>query len=525
MNGDTPQARHLLSTGSAPGSVSRILRNSTINLAALGISAVFNLVAVFTLARRLGKDVLGQYYLVFALVAAVQLVLEAGLSTVVTLRIAQAPDKWRKIVSETLGLMVLVSLASAAVVLGIGLGWAGVQSDWTLLMLFVAAAAACAAMQVQFFLAGIFRAFERLEYESLAKILQSAFFTVFVVLMVRGDPSGLQTALTGFAASHGLAAVSLVGGLWWGWRFLGVRLDLATVKDWLSTAVPLGVGDVIRRLTLQLDTLLLGVLRPAAAVGIYSIAYRPLGPLNWIPRAVLSATFPMIARMAENGRDRISSAFARTTRLLWVVSLPFAIGICVCAEPALEALAGAEYLEAAAPMRVLIWITCLSFLSAQFRFLFAALGTQQVYTRLSTAMFVLKLALGTVLIWRWGYMGACGVSLCTEVLFLGAGLAVCRNLGVSGIEWQSLTRAALAGAVMGAGLWTVRDASLPVLILAAGIATGIYFGLCIVFRVLPWVEVGHIYGAFTRLFWRPVARPSAETPTAAECGAAPRSSR
>src|SRR5205085_8734527 len=108
----------------------------------------------------------------------------------------------------------------------------------------------------------------------------------------------------------------------------------------------LGLGDVVRGLTWQVDTILLRLLQPAAAVGVYSIAYRPLGPLNWVPRAVLTAMFPSFARLAEGDRPGLGRAFAASARLMWLVSLPIAVSIFVGAEPIIAVLAGPQYLEA-----------------------------------------------------------------------------------------------------------------------------------------------------------------------------------
>src|SRR5439155_24602377 len=82
------------------GSVGRVVRNSAINLASIALNAAFSLVAVFALARGLGRAGVGQYYTLFALMMLVQLVTETGLTTVLTARIALAPASWRETVAE-----------------------------------------------------------------------------------------------------------------------------------------------------------------------------------------------------------------------------------------------------------------------------------------------------------------------------------------------------------------------------------------------------------------------------------------
>src|SRR5438128_889851 len=72
--GDTPHpyggSRATTTDGrGAPGGTSahRVIRNSTLNLAVQGLHAAFYVVVFAVLARGLGKEAFGEYYLLFAL--------------------------------------------------------------------------------------------------------------------------------------------------------------------------------------------------------------------------------------------------------------------------------------------------------------------------------------------------------------------------------------------------------------------------------------------------------------------------
>src|SRR5437016_1276076 len=66
----------------------RLLGKSLFNMAVQALHAVLNLVTFFVLARSLGKQVFGEYALLYALIMVVQLVIEAGTTTLLTCRIA-----------------------------------------------------------------------------------------------------------------------------------------------------------------------------------------------------------------------------------------------------------------------------------------------------------------------------------------------------------------------------------------------------------------------------------------------------
>jgi O-antigen/teichoic acid export membrane protein/ubiquinone/menaquinone biosynthesis C-methylase UbiE len=492
----------------APETAHRIVRNSTLNLTAQGLYAVFHLGVVFILARNLGKEVFGQYYLLYALILAVQVIVEAGVSTVLTCRLAQAPDRWHETVSAAAGIFSVIVLVSVGAFLVLG----GARSWWqeqAMLLPFVAAGVACAAMQVQRFCTGVFHAVEEFGQENAAKIVQGALFAVLVIAGVGFGSLELVGVLVLFALSQCVAAGYLLVALQRRWHCLHCRLTLAQAKDWLAEAVPLGLGDVIRGLTWQLDTILLGILQPAAVVAIYSVAYRPLGPLNWLPRAVLTAAFPSFARMADGDPASLDRASAVSLRLLWVISLPIAISICVCAEPIIILLAGEQYLDAVEPMRILIWITTLSYLSFQFRFLFAALGRQRAYIVLAVSVLAVEAVVQLLLIPRWSYFGACAGTMLGEALFTTAGLLYCRRLGVGRIGAKAMAAAALAGVVMTGLLWQARGLSLPLLVVVVLLSTGVYGALCVGLGALRTDEIRRFRSILTGLVPPPLGRRAA----------------
>jgi O-antigen/teichoic acid export membrane protein len=474
----------------------RIVGNGTMNLVAQGLNAVFNVVVVVLLARGTDKGALGAFYTVFAFIMVVQVVLEMGLSTVLTLRLVQAPERWGATLAEAKGLLALVTLGSLMTLLGIGAAWSALVGDPALLGRFALAGLACAAIQVERFTAAVFRASERFAPENLGRVVQGGVFAALVLALVVGRRAGVGGVLAALAASHLVVAVGLAAGLRRSLRGIGWGLSRSALRDWLAQSVPLGLGDMVRGLTWQLDTVLLGLLQSAAVVGIYSVAYRPLGPLNWVPRAVLAAAFPAFARSAASDPEALNRAGSNSIRLLGLVGLPIAVVICTCAEPLIRLLAGPDYLEAVAPLRVLIWITVLSFLSTQFRFLFAAAGRQQTFARLAGVVLVLEAGLEAVLIPRWSYYGACIGSLVGELVFTVVGLALCRSLGINGIAWKTLRGAVLAAAAMALPLWLARGIGLPLLVAVIALATGTYVVVCLLLDALRWHELKYLIGAF-----------------------------
>ena len=147
-----------------------ILRNSTLNLVAQGFQSVFNLVVFLVLARTLGKELLGQYYLLFALIMVLQVLLEAGVGTVVTRRLVQAQAVRKETVAEAVGLLSLLVPLSLAVFLALGVVWSWVRGDRNSCSPGWPRGSPTAACPVSAVCDGVFRAFDQFGYESAGKI-------------------------------------------------------------------------------------------------------------------------------------------------------------------------------------------------------------------------------------------------------------------------------------------------------------------------------------------------------------------
>src|SRR5207253_1675974 len=124
--------------------IHRVLRNSTYNLTSQAFYAVFHLVVIYILAHALGKQGFGEYYTFFALIIVFQLILEMGVGTVLTCRISQRPDALSQIVPEGASLFLLISVASLAAFLLMGMIEAWLRESPEYFLAFLLAGVTCA---------------------------------------------------------------------------------------------------------------------------------------------------------------------------------------------------------------------------------------------------------------------------------------------------------------------------------------------------------------------------------------------
>lgn len=491
--------------------LSRMVRNSAFNAVGTLLIVPSNFLALFTLARRLGAQPLGTFFTIFAISAVIHWIADAGTTTVLTRRVARTPERLKEIIPEALGVLCVVCMVSSTLFLLIAVPWMAIFTDRVSLAVLIVAAAAMWSRHALDFAANALRGLERFEYENLSRVVQTFTFCLFVWLWVYPSTGGALAGFIAYAASNFIAAALIWGVLLIKWRCSGFKLNREVITRWWSESIPLGAGDVVRQFLLQMDTLLLAAFRPQAIVGMFSIAARPLQPLQLLPRIIVSVTFPMLSRAAHVDRSAVNRIFEKTTSILWAASLPISIGISMAAEPMIVATAGPKFADAAVPLQILIWATGLIFINAQLRFVLTALDAERVYWRLICWTLAVKVVLEAVMIPLWGMYGACVGNLLGEAALCCGGMIALRKFQIAGPHWTRFLRPLPAAAAMAAVMWPfARGGASIVSLVGAGIGGGLlYVAVALASGVLPWADVRRLWNSLKRPALVPALEPAA----------------
>jgi O-antigen/teichoic acid export membrane protein len=507
-------------------SLLRVIRNSGFNVIGTMLIIPFNFIAMFLLARRLGTEALGTFFTIFAICAVIHWIADAGTTTVMTRRVARFPHELPTIVAEAIGVLIVVCIISMILFLLVAIPWMRFANKEQISMatLGVAAAAMAARHSLEFG-CNLFRGLERFEFENLARVVQTGLFLLFVWVGVHPETGGTVAAFVAYAVSNLLAAALLWAILFRGWNCAGFSFRWRIIRHWWRESIPLGFGDVVRQTQMQLDTLLMSAFRPAAIVGLFSIASRPLQPLQLLPRIIVSVTFPMLSRTAHADRDAFSRVFAQTTNLLWIASLPISIIVTACAKPMIIATAGPEFAAAAVPLQLLIWTTGLVFVNAQHRFVLTALDAEQKYWRLIIWSLGIKVLLEIGLIAAWGIYGACLGNFIGEAVLCIWALKMLHEMGIkSPSHWQALRAVpgaiAMALVLLPFARYEIQKGhpfeQLFILGLGATVSTIVFVGVCLLCGAWRKSDLMWVWQAFRRQERSSAIVPLAVAPEVAE---------
>lgn len=172
----------------------------------------------------------------------------------------------------------------------------------------------------------------------------------------------------------------------------------------------------LNALYLQVDIQMLGIMVGAVAVAYYGLAFKVLEAVALLPKALTTAVYPLMARLAHEDRDKLGDLYYKYLHLF--------LGLCF--PPAVAGFIHAEWImgwfnpdflpHTADCFRLLILVIGIGgFITGPLLIVLLAVDLTKAILPYCVAIVGLNIALNAVLIPRYGYSGACVATLISEV--------------------------------------------------------------------------------------------------------------
>jgi len=325
----------------------------------------------------------------------------------------------------------------------------------------------------------------RLGWFSAYKTWEAGGTLLLGLVLVLGLGAGVKGLLWGAAAASLLALVPL-------WRqVLGdVKLAVNQIALWwlareiAAYSLPLVASNLAAWVLSLGDRYVLAASRSAYEVGIYAAAYSIAEKsILMLSTLFMFASGPLMVEIWETRRAAAAGKLLTgVMRAYLILCLPAVVGLAALSREAMRVLTGAEY---AAGYRVLPWVAAGAFfLGFQQRYQ-AGLVLKKKTVPIMTSMLVaggLNVLLNVIFVPRYGYMAAAVTTLVCYALLAGFMVLASQREFLWHFPWGSLTRSALASAVMGAAVYLVEQRLTMSPLVNLGI--GIIIGICVYILVL-----------------------------------------
>lgn len=183
------------------------------------------------------------------------------------------------------------------------------------------------------------------------------------------------------------------------------KFEAKLIKSLILTAFPIYGYVVLNIIYKQLDVILLGSIKGADAVAIYSAAVRLSSPFVIFASAITMTFFPIIVKKLEN-KENINNIVSSVIKILIAFSFTIAMLIVFNAKIILYLVFGEKYIYAELPLQLLITVMTFSFLNFFLVDLLTALNKQKYNFIYAAILLAITTPLYFILLPKFSYNGA-----------------------------------------------------------------------------------------------------------------------
>lgn len=260
----------------------------------------------------------------------------------------------------------------------------------------------------------IFRAFEKMFYDSLIKVLRMIILTSAGLYVLFRYHDALVFSFTFILAeilmlilAYFIASKKFIKIRW----MLDKRFMIKIVKK----SFPFGLAFAFGAIYFYIGSIMLSKMRGDIEVAIYSVAYNLVLAILFIPTVYTNAIYPVMSRYFKTSKENLILIYKKSFKYLYIIGLPISIGSYVLADRIIVFFYGREYVNSIIVLQVISLYIFIKFLNFLYGYILSSINQQnkRMFSQGSTAVF--NIVANLILIPKMGYVGAAIASLVTEV--------------------------------------------------------------------------------------------------------------
>lgn len=349
---------------------------------------------------------------------------------------------------------------------------------------------------------------ERMEFNSLGMVLSKVVNTgICIALLLAGQGVLIIVAVGGLAAllNFGVQFYFLQR-----LQPLPIKLDPKEMRRLMVAGVPYLMSAIFLVVYMQFDIVILSLLTADKVVGWYGAADQLFGTLMFVPTVLMTAVFPVISRQFVSDTDGMTRTTRKSFDISMLLSLPIGLGTLVVANQAVVLLFGPEFVNSGPILSLMGIVLILTYINIFLGQFLISMDRQNQWTVVMAVATLTTLFLDLWLIplcqqvYANGGIGGSLSFIITEFGMMIAGLLLLPRGTLSRQNAWTAARTVVAGLVMAAVIWPLRDLFIALPILVGGL---VYAGLIGLMRLVPPEDMTSIKdlarGALRRL--RPAA--------------------
>jgi len=401
--------------------IQRVAKNTGALFTARVAGHVLGFFYMMYIARYLGPSNFGILAFALAFTGIFGVLTDFGLEPLTIREVARDKSLASKYLANISGMkIILVTVSFGLIALTINL--LGYPKQTIKVIYLVSLSVIFSAFTTMFY--SIFQAYERMEYQSLWQILNSALMLGGVIFAIKCNLSVVEFASVYFLVSTvGLAYSFTIFRMKFSnpalaWSLRKIEVDWSFWKPTIKEALPFGLAITFMMIFYWIDSVMLSLMKGDAVVGWYNAAYRMVLVLLFIPNSFIAAIYPIMSKFYKISQNSLLLSFEKSFKYLTVLGIPIGVGTTLLAKRFILVIFGPEYMNSILPLEILVWSSVFIFMSQALGNLFNCLNRQSIVTKTTGICVALNVTLNLILIPKYSLIGASIATVLTEITSL-----------------------------------------------------------------------------------------------------------
>ncbi|MFA6417149.1 MAG: flippase [Patescibacteria group bacterium] len=392
----------------------KIAHNTIIQMVGKIVSTVLGLFSLALITRYLGQTGFGEYTTIITFLTIFAVMADFGLTLVTVQMISGVDDKIReaKILNNLFSfrlLSVIALLALSPLVLFFMPYNAAIKIGVLITAVYFIFPALSQVV------IGLLQKRLSMDRAALAEVL-SRLVLIVGILIVWFWRLGLNGILIATVIS---GASSFIFHYLFALKFATIKCgwDTSLFKEIFHRSWPLAITIILNLIYLRTDIIFLSLFKGASEVGLYGAAYKVVDVLTTLPFMFAGLILPILtASWLTKKTDYFKTVLQKSFDFMAILAIPLIVGGQLLAGPVMTAVAGQEFSQSGAILKLLIIAVAAIFLGTMFSHAVIALDKQKKLIGFYAFTSLSSLAAYFILIPRFSYFGAAAVTIYSEVL-------------------------------------------------------------------------------------------------------------
>lgn len=302
-------------------------------------------------ARVLGTAEYGVFSYALTLAAFITLFMDPGINSILIRDGSKASEEEReRIFGTTFVIKILFLVIGIALVIFVAPYFTTLPGAKALIPI-VALILALDTLREFFF--SLIRAMEEMQKEAAIFLLTNVGIVVFGFIFLY-LATNARSFSWGYVAGDAVGTITAIVVLRNHFKKVFSNFSIGLTLPILKAAWPFALSGALGMLFTSTDILIISWMRTASDVGIYSAVIRIVQTLYLIPSIVQLSVLPLLSRLAKTDSEKFRTALERTLGMVFLASIPLALGGIVLGTQIMGFVFGAPYAAGGLAFKILM---------------------------------------------------------------------------------------------------------------------------------------------------------------------------